>query len=133
MTYANGVHLSFTSDGGKNQHGIRFEGSDGWIHVDRSQISAEPASVLQERIGPDEIHLPVSRHHQANLVEAVKTRRSTICPIDVAVRSDTICHLGDIAMRLGRKLRWDPVREEFVGDAQANAMTTRAMRSPWHL
>ena len=56
MTYANGVHLSFTSDGGKNRHGIRFEGSDGWIHVDRSQITAEPASVLQERIGPDEIH-----------------------------------------------------------------------------
>ncbi len=133
MTYANGVQLSFTSDGGKNRHGIRFEGSDGWIHVDRGQISAEPAAVLQERIGPDEIHLPVSRHHQANLVESVKTRRPTICPIDVAVRSDTICHLGDIAMRLGRKLQWDPVREEFVGDAQANAMTVRAMRSPWHL
>ncbi len=79
------------------------------------------------------MHLPVSRHHQANLIEAVKTRRSTICPIDVAVRSDTICHLGDIAMRLGRKLHWDPVREEFVDDAQANAMTRRAMRSPWHL
>jgi len=133
MTYANGVRLSFTSDGGKNRHGIRFEGSAGWIHVDRSQITAEPASVLQERIGPDEIHLPVSRHHQANLIEAVKTRRPTICPIDVAVRSDTLCHLGDIAMRLGRKLQWDPAKEEFVNDAQANAMTKRAMRSPWHL
>ena len=133
MTYANGVHLSFTSDGGKNRHGIRFEGSDGWIHVDRSQITAEPVSVLQERIGPDEIHLPVSRHHQANLIEAVKTRQPTICPIDVAVRSDTLCHLGDIAMRLGRKLKWDPAKEEFVNDAQANAMTKRAMRSPWHL
>jgi hypothetical protein len=77
--------------------------------------------------------LPVSRHHQANLVESVKTRRPTICPIDVAVRSDTICHLGDIAMRLGRKLRWDPAREEFVGDDQANAMTLRALRSPWYL
>jgi len=97
------------------------------------QISAEPVSVLQERIGPEETHLPVSRHHQANLIEAVKTRRPTICPIEVAVRSDTICHLGDIAMRLGRRLRWDPVKEEFVNDAQANAMAMRAMRSPWHL
>ncbi len=98
--------------------------------MDRSQLTAEPASVLQERIGPDEMHLPVSRHHQANLIESVKTRRPTICPIDVAVRSDTICHLGDIAMRLGRRLRWDPVKEEFVGDAQANAMTTRRTAQP---
>ena len=133
MTYANGVRLSFTSDGGKNQHGVRFAGSEGWIHVDRSQISAEPASVLQERIGPDEIHLPESRHHQANLIEAVKTRQPSICSIDVAVRSDTVCHLSDIAVRLGRKLQWDPVKEQFVDDAQANAMTSRAMRSPWHL
>ncbi len=133
MTYANGVHLSFTSDGGKNRHGICFEGADGWIHVDRSRATAEPAAVLAERIGPDEIHLPVSGHHQANLIAAVKTRQATICPIDAAVRSDTICHLGDIAMRLGRRLHWDPEQEEFVGDAQAHATTRRAMRSPWQL
>jgi len=56
-----------------------------------------------------------------------------VCPIDVAVRSETICHLSDIAMRLGRKLKWDPVKEEFPGDAEANRRLTRALRSPWHL
>jgi len=131
--YANGVRMSFTSDGGKNKHGVRFEGSEGWVHVDRTAIDAEPKSLLKEKIRPDEIHLPVSPHHQGNLLEAARTRGPTICPIDVAVRSDAICQLGDIAMRLGRKLNWDPAKELFVNDDEANTKLRRAMRSPWHL
>ena len=133
LTYANGVVMHFTSDGGPNAPGIRFEGTRGWIHVDRSRILAEPASVLQEKIGPDEIHLPVSTNHQRNLIDCVKTRRQPICNIDVAVRSDTICHLSWLAVHLGRKLRWDPATERFVDDPEANARLTRVMRSPWHL
>jgi hypothetical protein len=59
--------------------------------------------------------------------------RDLLPPIEVAVRSDTLCHLSDIAMRLGRKLKWDPAQEEFVGDAEANRMRSRPMRSPWRL
>lgn len=133
MMYANGVRLHFTSDGGPNRHGVRFEGTDGWIFVDRQVIEAEPKTILQEKIGPDEIHVVVSTQHQQNLLDCIRTRGRTACPIDVGVRSDTVCHLADIAVRVGRRLRWDPVKEEFVGDADANRMRTRAMRSPWRL
>jgi len=133
MKYANGVIMHFTSDGGPNKHGVTFEGTKGWIHVDRQQITAEPKSVLNERIGPGEIRLPSSTHQQRNLIESVKTRGRTISNIDVAVRSDTLCHLGYIAVTLGRKLKWNPVKEEFVNDPEANARMARAMRAPWHL
>ncbi len=131
--YSNGVRMNFTSDGLSQPHGVRFVGAEGWVHVDRQRLDAEPKSLLKETIGPNEIHLPVSTHHQGNLLEAVKTRGPTISPIEVAVRSDTICHLGDIAMRLGRRLKWDPEKELFVNDDEANSKLKRAMRSPWHL
>jgi hypothetical protein len=133
MKFGNGVVVHFTSDGGPNEHGIRFEGTTGWVHVDREKFKAEPASLLREKIGPAEIHLPVSTNHQRNLIDCVKTRRQPICNIDVAVRSDTICHLTSLAARLGRKLKWDPKKEEFVKDPEANARLSRAMRAPWHL
>jgi hypothetical protein len=113
--------------------GILFLGSDGWVFVCRDLIEAHPKSLLTSDIGTDEIRLPRSNNHRRNFIDCVKTRGKTICPIETAVRSDTICHLDDIAIRLGRKLRWDPEREEFINDQQANRMLTRPMRSPWHL
>jgi predicted dehydrogenase len=133
MKYPSGVYLHLTSDAGPNRHGVRFEGDKGWIHVDRGQITAEPASILQERIGPGEIRLHASLHQQRDLIEAVKTRGRTVSNIEAAVKSDITCHLGYIAVCLGRKLKWDPDREEFVNDTEANARMSRFMRSPWHL
>jgi predicted dehydrogenase len=133
MKYANGVTLYFTSDGRPNWHGVRFEGDKGWVHVDRGQIRAEPASILQETIGENEIHLHVSDNHQGDLIKAFKTRGRTVSNIEVAVKSDITCHLTYIALCLGRKLRWDPAKEEFINDPEANARMTRVMRSPWHL
>ncbi|HOA73263.1 MAG TPA: Gfo/Idh/MocA family oxidoreductase [Phycisphaerae bacterium] len=133
MKYANGVILHFTSDGGPIRHGVRFEGDRGWVHVDRGSITAEPASLLREKIGPGEIQLPVSTNHQRNWIDCVKTRAQPICNIDVAVRTETVCQLTWLAVHLGRKLKWDPVKEEFVKDPEANARLVRAMRAPWHL
>lgn len=133
MKYAGGVTLHFTSDGGPNQHGIRFEGDKGWVHVDRGQIIAEPAALLQEKIGPGEPRLHASVHQQRDLIEAVKTRGRTVSHIETAVKSDNICHLTHIAVHLGRKLRWDPDKEVFIDDVEANARLSRSMRSPWHL
>ncbi len=113
--------------------GILFIGSDGWVIVSRGGIDASPKSLLQETFASDEVHLPVSNDHKRNFLECIRTRRETICPVDTAVRSDTICHLDDIAIRLGRKLRWDPRNEQFVDDEQANRMLRRPMRSPWRL
>ena len=136
MKYANGVLMNFT-DGNKNPLGVRFEGSEGWVFVLERHlggtVDAEPKSLLRRTAGPGEIRLPVSNHHQQNFLDCVKSRRDPAAPIEVAVRSDTLCHLSDIAMRLGRKLKWDPAQEEFVGDAEANRMRSRPMRSPWRL
>ena len=136
MKYAHGVDLIYTGDGPGFtgvRHGITFEGSDGWVWVNRGVIDAEPKSLLNEQFGPNEIHLPISNFHQQNFLEAVRTRGKTISNIDVAVRSDTVCQMAWCAFHLQRKLRWDPVKEAFIGDADANRMLDRTLRSPWHL
>ena len=113
--------------------GILFIGTEGWIFVQRGFIDAKPKSLLRTIIGPGEIHLSESNDHRRNFLDCVKSRQQTVCPIEVAVRSDTVCHQADIAIRLGRKLYWDPVNEEFKNDMEANRMLSRPMRSPWQL
>ena len=134
MKYANGVELIFTGDGpgfpGVRQ-GITFEGSDGWVWVNRGAIEAEPKSLLQEPFDSDALHLPVSTSHQGNFLECIRTRQKTISNIDVAVRSDTVCQLASRAFHLGRKLRWDPAQERCVNDPEA--IRTRPLRAPWRL
>ncbi len=136
LKFANGVTMNFT-DGERNPLGVRFEGTDGWVFVKEEhlggKVDANPKSLLSEVIGPDEVHLPVSDHHQQNFLDCVRTRAQTVAPVEVAVRSDTLCQLSDITMRLGRKLMWDPEKEKFINDAKANRMLTRPMRSPWRL
>jgi hypothetical protein len=131
-TYANGVQV-IAADEPKNRSGLVFQGTDGWVYVTRGRIDAEPKSLLQETIRPGETKLCVSNNHKGNFYECVKSRDETIAPVEVGHRSCTVCLLGDIAMRLGRKLQWDPAREQFVNDAQANRMLARTMRTPWHL
>lgn len=132
LRYPNGVTLNFV-DNKKQKQGVLFEGSDGWVFVKRGGIDANPKSLLDEKIGAGEIRLPVSNDHSQNFIECVRTRRTPVSSIESAVRTDTVCHLSDIAMRLGRKLRWNPAAERFIDDEQANRMLTRSMRAPWHL
>ena len=136
LKWANGVTMRFT-DGKKNPFGVKFEGTDGWVFVKEEHlggtVDAEPKSLLREKILPWEKHLRPSSHHWRNFLDCIKTRSRPAAPIEVAVRSDTLCHLSDIAMRLGRKLRWNPDKEEFVNDGEANRLLSRPMRSPWRL
>jgi len=134
--YANGVDLHFTGSGPNFpgvRFGVTFTGTEGSVFVADSGTETTPTSLLTERIGPDENPLEIDRNHERNFVACVKSRARTNCPIDVAVKSDTICTISWIAFTLQRKLKWDPEKEVFIGDAEANRMLTRAMRSPWHL
>jgi len=132
-TYANGVKM-IAADEKVHKNGVRFEGDKGWIFVTRGAIDAEPKSLLQETIGPGETKLYVSNYHKGNFYECVKSRAETIAPVEVAHRSCSACLLGDIAMRTGLKLKWDPARERFVdNDPVATKMLSRTMRSPWRL
>jgi len=131
-TYANGVKL-ICADNKKNKQGILFEGTEGWVYVKRGQLDTHPKSLLTSTIGPNETNLYESNNHKANFLECIKSRAETVAPVEVGHRSCTVCLLGDIAMRLGRKLKWDPEEEKFINDAEANRMRSRPMRSPWHL
>lgn len=131
-TYANGVKV-ICADTKKNKQGILFEGTQGWVYVKRGQIDAEPKSLLTSTIGTNETHLYKSNSHKANFLECIKSRSETAAPVEVGHRSCSVCLLGDIAMRLGRKLKWDPKREQFTNDDQANRMLSKPMRSPWRL
>ncbi len=130
--HANGVIVTCT-DTSKNKQGVLFEGTEGWVYVKRGTIDANPKSLLTSTIKPDEIHLYKSTSHKKNLYECIKSRKETVAPAEVAHRSCSVCLLGDIAMRLGRKLKWDPKNEQFVNDADANKLLSKPMRSPWRV
>ncbi len=127
--YANGVRLMGDNNGPR---GLRFEGDEGWIfiHVHGGNLEAEPQSLLREVIGPDEIHLGRSRGHHYDFIECVKTRGEPKAPVEVGHHSGTMCHMANIAMLLGKKLRWDPEQELF-DDETANRMMQPSMRAPW--
>ncbi len=128
-TYANGVKLLLKTGGG----GTRFEGSEGWVYVNRGKLDAEPKSILDSVIGPNEIHLYNSNDHKGNFLDCIKSRKDPICSAEVGHRSSTVCHLANIAMLLDRPLKWDPKAEIFPGDDEATRMTWRPRRSPWIL
>lgn len=130
--YANGVKLICASGG----LSIRFEGSDGWVAVRDWDLAVQASSpeILNSVIGPDEIHLRTCREReQRDFLNCVRSRRETYAPAEVGHRSITLSHIGNIAMQLGRKLNWNPEKERFVEDEQANSMLSRAMRGPWSL
>ena len=130
--YADGVKLIVTS----GTPSLRFEGSEGWIGNRgwRAPLQAEPKSILDSVIGPNEIHLYTCQGgEQRNFLDCVKSRKDCYFPPEIGQRCFTVAHIGNISMLLGRKLRWDPDNEKFIGDEQANRMLSRTMRSPWRL
>ncbi len=118
-------------DGQRN--GIKFIGTDGWIWVNRETISASDRELLRAPLADDAERLYVSNDHRGNFFECVANRKDPICPVEVGHRSATVCHLGAIALRTGKKLQWDPETEFFVGEhaEEANRYVEREMRKPY--
>ncbi|MFB3829594.1 MAG: Gfo/Idh/MocA family protein [Bryobacteraceae bacterium] len=138
--YPDGVELLCENEGG---NGVRFEGADGWIFVtrlrldaSRPEILAEPAAGTGDRAYDDRNRneeIPGTDEHHNNWLDSIRTRKPCVADIETGHRSATVCHLGNIAMRLGRPLQWDPEKEEFLGDAAANMMRDKPFRAPWRL
>jgi len=126
--YANGVKL--IQDTG-SPAGVRFEGEDGWIFVQRGKIEALDRDILKQEIGEDDTKLYVSTNHMKNFLECIRSRKDPIAPVEVGHRSNTVCVLTHIAMKLGRKLHWDPQTERFVNDDEANRWLDFPHRKPW--
>ncbi len=144
FTYPNGVvfHVRSTRDdnpfGGVvnkegQRNGIRFEGSDGWIWVNRDEIKASDRELLTKPLPEDAERLYLSNDHKGNFFECMRTRKDPICDVEVGHRSACVCHLGAISLRTGFDLQWNPETEQFTGDhaAEANAHLVRAMRKPY--
>lgn len=135
--YADAAPVTFANEGPGREHGIRFIGPSGWVHVTRGSIRAHDDKFLRNPENkPDKlpVKLPVSRDHTRNFIDAIKSGGRAICGVDTAVRSDTLCQIALIAVKLRRKLAWDPQTERFAGDEAANKMLQpRPMRGPWRL
>jgi len=156
--YPSGLRMSFTSDQGpfdwqkgqgltaeslralegidpKLYHpiGCRFIGSEGWVHVTRGGISAEPRSLLEKEVDPGRSGIVSSDDHYVNFLERVRDRRDPVSPIESGHRATILGNVADIAVRLGRKLKWDPKTERFPGDDEANRRLAGPTRPPWKL
>ncbi len=128
FTYANGVVMYH---GGPS--GCTFEGTKGTLYVDRGKIESNPANILEAKIGENEFHVEPSDNHHRNWLDAIRSRKKPICDVEIGHRSATVCELGQIGYDLRRPLNWDPVKELFVGDDDANKLLSRPMRDPWKL
>jgi len=143
LKYANGVTTVIDN---KFDNGVRFEGPEGWIFVSRGDakatasdpaitkgkpIAASDPKILASEIGPNEIHLHKSPDQHLDWLESIRSRKPGATSPEIAHRSTSACEIGWIAMKLGHKLRWDPVREIFLDDPEANALRSRAQRVPY--
>jgi len=128
--YKNGVRLIMETG---SPAGVRFEGSKGWVFVQRGAIKASDENLLRQKTGDDEVKLYHSANHMKNFLECMRTRKEPAAPVEVGHRSNTVCVMTHIAMKLGRMLKWDPQKERFIGDDEANEWLDYPHREPWIL
>jgi predicted dehydrogenase len=126
--YAGGVEV--IKDG---TNGVRFVGDEGEVEVNRGFLRTRPESLATFAAGPNDIRLPRSSNHVQNWLDCIRTRRRPIADVGIGCRSVTVCHLGNIALWLGRTIRWDPATEQIIGDAAASRWLDRPKRAPYRL
>lgn len=143
--YENDLTMYVTGD---YTNGIRYEGTDGWIFVSRGNyvasasdpvakknsakaLDASDPKILTSKIGDNEIHLYKSREQHGNWLDCIQSRKQPISPVEIGHRACTVCLISHIAMKLDRKLHWNPKTERFSNDDQANSMLSRPQRYPY--
>lgn len=128
FVYANGVEMFH---GGRS--GCTFEGADGTIYVDRDRIESTPRTILEQPLGERDFGLPaVGTNHRQNWLDCIRSRQRPVADVEIGCRSAQVCQLGNIGYQLRRALRWDPEREEFLRDDEANRLRSRENRAPWN-
>lgn len=133
MRYAGGVEVTCQLD--KSQVGVKIEGTEGFVQTGYGGVITQPESLRAAIVGDDDLHSDHTETHVANFLDCVRSRRDPAAPVEVGHRSASVCHLGNIAVRLGKSkvLKWDPAAERFTNDDEANAMLSRPMRDPWKI
>jgi len=127
--FAGGAELFCHTD--PRSTGVRFEGTDGWVDIGRKDFECQPASLKDSVIGPNERHLYVSTNHYRNFLDCVKSRQDPIEPVETGHRTSMLCHLGNIAMISRAKIKFDPTKEQILGNDEAATMLSRPLRAPW--
>jgi predicted dehydrogenase len=127
--YANGITMTHEPVNGDN--GVHFIGSKGEVHVVRGKLETTPAELKDKVIGDNEKRVYKSENHYKDFLQAIRKRTKPVADIEIGHRTATVCNLGNIAYELKRPLHWDPVKEEFINDAEANKHKGREMRKEW--
>ncbi len=132
--YANGVTVygrPYPNQEISTTGGAWFIGTEGKIAVDREHLISEPASILEKPLGPNDVHLYKSDSHSGNFLDCIKTRKPAICDVETAHHAASVMLLGGIVQQLKRPLKWDPKKEQFIGDDEANKKLAMVKREPW--
>jgi len=133
--YANGIEMR-VANASRLEHGMgtTWYGDLGWIHTDRGNVlTASDPEILKEVIGEDEIHLYKSENHWQNFIDSLRSGRQAVSPVDSAYRAISVALLGEIAMTTGETIKWDPDKEEIIGNPRASRLLSRPYRKPWSL
>lgn len=132
--YGNGVEIVVGQEQKDIPGGTTFIGEKGTLFVNRGVLRGTPAELIEQELSSGDESLYVSANHHKNFLDCIKSRELPICDVEIGHRTATVCHLGNIAIRLGRKIQWDPVNEKVLGgDAEAEALVNRPYRAPWSL
>lgn len=131
MVYDDGVVIKHEDFGRGNA--VRFIGSKGTLDVSRSFIDSKPGNIAQTVIQSNDIHLYNSENHHQDWLDAIKSGKPPICDVETGHRTSSVCCIGNIAYWLQRPLKWDPKKEEFIGDRQANQLVKADIRNGWKL
>ena len=126
MKYANGIEMTHEDFG--RGWAVEFVGREGKIRVSRSFFESDPESIVEQPIKDNEIHLYKSENHYQDWIDAIKKRSKPICDVETGHRSASVCNLANIAYQMGRPLKWDPVKEKFEGDKEANKLLGKEYR-----
>lgn len=135
------VHTDYTAEGkfsngtrliqSSGEHNIKFEGDDGWIAISRNKLEASDPALLKTKIPADGVHLYESKNHMVDFLQCMRSRKDGAAPVEIGHRSNSVSLVTHIAMKLDRKLHWDPKTEKFKYDDEANALLTIKHRAPW--
>ena len=129
--YSNGVEM-IHEDFGRG-YAVEFIGSKGIVRVSREFLESDPGNILTSEVPQNGIKLYYSDNHYKNWIDCIKSRQQPVCDAEIGHRTATVCNIGNIAYKLGRELKWDPVGEKFVGDREADGLLTRKYRKPFTL
>lgn len=127
--YANGITMTHEKWDWSNA--IHFVGTEGEIKVQRKKLETTPASLKEKVIGETEKHVYKSENHYKDFLDAMRKRSKPICDVEIGHRTSSVCNLGNIAYELKRPLQWNPKKEQFKNDKEANELLGRSMRPEW--